>query len=210
VSRRTPTRQQRAAERGQSLVELSLIIPVFLMLLLGMLEFGMAFDHAITITYATREGARVGAALVNGGGTAGCSTGQSPNAAAVDPQIVAAVERVLTSPGSQIRLSAISEIRIYKATATGTETTGLVDVWRYSLNGGPAVDGAPLDFAPVSTGWLPCNRTNTLPAPSVGVSIQYRYTFATPLAGIFALTGGTSASGLDMSDRSVMAMNPTQ
>jgi len=204
------THPGREAERGQSLVELSLILPVFLMLLLGMLEFGMAFDHAITISYATREGARVGAALVNGGGTIGCSTGQSPNAASVDPQIVAAVERVLASPGSQVRLDQVSEIRIYQATAAGSETSGLVNVWQYSLNGGPTVDGAPVDFAPVSTGWQPCSRTNTLPAPSIGVSIRYRYNFSTPLGGVFALTGGTAVTGLDMTDRSVMAMNPTQ
>ena len=206
---RRPERQ-RDGEKGQSLVELSLILPVFLMLLLGMLEFGMAFDHVITISYATREGARIGAALVNGGGATGCGTGQSPNAASVDPQIVAAIERVLTSPGSQVALSAISEIRIYKATATGAETTGSVNVWRYSLNGGPVVDGAPLDFAAITTAWQACSRTNTLPAPSIGVTIRYRYGFATPLAGVFALTGGPAASGLDMTDKTVMAMNPTQ
>lgn len=200
----------RAGERGQSIVELALMIPVFLMLLLGMLEFGMAFDHVLTISYATREGARTGAALVNGGGTLGCNSGQSPNAATVDPQIVAAIERVLASPGSQVRLDQVTQIRIYKATSTGAETTGFVNVWSYAPGAGPTVDGSPLDFSPVSTGWQACARTNTLPVPSIGIGIRYRYGFSTPLGGIFALTGGPSGTGLDMTDKSIMAMNPTK
>ena len=117
-------RVARHREEGQAIVELALIMPVFMLLLLGILEFGMAFDHLITISYASREGARTGAALVNGGGTLGCSAGQSPNAASVDAQVVAAVERVLTSPGSQVALSRVSQIRIYQATSTGARWRG--------------------------------------------------------------------------------------
>lgn len=191
-------------------MEFAVILPVFMLLLLGMLEFGMAFDHVLSINYATREGARTGASLVNGGGTAGCSDGQSPNASLVDPQIVAAVERVLTSPGSQVRLDQVAEIRIFKATVTGSETTGLVNVWTYGAGTGPTVDGAPLDFAPSTVGWQACSRTNTLPAPSIGVAIRYRYTFSTPLGGVFAILGTNGFTGLNVSDKSVMAMNPTQ
>ena len=207
--RRPPARGDGTREDGQAVVELALILPVFLLLLLSILEFGMAFDHLISITYATREGARAGAALVNGGGTLGCAAGQSPNAATVDAQIVAAVERVLTSPGSQVALSRVSQIRIFSATATGTET-GTVNVWTYTPGSGPVIDSDPLDFSPSASGWTPCSRTNVLPAPSIGVAIRYRYAFATPLGGILSFFGGGGQTGLDVSDRSVMAMNPTQ
>ncbi|MEI7745746.1 MAG: TadE family protein, partial [Chloroflexota bacterium] len=103
----------RRRQDGQSIVEFALILPAFLIILLGLLEFGLAFDHLISISYATREGARVGAALVNGGGTAGCGSGQSPSASTVDPLIIAAVERVLTSSGSQVNIADVSQIRIY-------------------------------------------------------------------------------------------------
>jgi hypothetical protein len=191
-------------------VELAFLLPVYLMLLLGMLEFGLAFDHLLSISYASREGARVGAALVNGGGTLGCGSGQSPNAANVDPQIVAAVERVLTSPGSLVAVSNVSQIRIYLATSTGAETTGSVNVWTYSPASGPIVDGDPLDFVQSSAPWTVCSRLNTLPPQSIGVSIIYRYTFSTPLGGAMALVGGTGPTGLAISDKAVMAMNPTQ
>ncbi len=207
--RRRGDRRGANREAGQSVVELSLILPVFLMLLLGIMEFGMAFDHLISISYASREGARTGAALVNGGGTLGCSAGQSPNAATVDAQVVAAVERVLTSPGSQVAINRISQIRIYQASATGAETSS-VNVWTYTPGAGPFVDGVPLDFSASTTAWQVCSRLNTLPAPSIGVAIRYRYAFTTPLGGIFGFFGGGGQTGLDVTDRSVMAMNPTQ
>ena len=46
-----------------------MLVPVFLLILLGLLEFGFVFDHAMTINYATREGARSGAAFAPGNTT---------------------------------------------------------------------------------------------------------------------------------------------
>jgi hypothetical protein len=202
---------RRERQRGQGLVEFSIVVPLFVMLLLGMLEFGFAFDHNLTLGYATREGARVGSALVNGGGPLGCGVGQSPNAATVDPQIIAAVERVLTSPGSAIRLDRVAEIRIYRATSSGDAFAGVVNVWTYSPGGGPTVDGAALDFSPSSLGWSACSRTNAQPSPqSIGVSLHYRYDFVTALGAVTRIvTGGTIGPTLDIRDRSVMQFNPT-
>jgi Flp pilus assembly protein TadG len=200
--------RRRRRERGQSIVEMAFLLPVYLLLLLGILEFGMAFDHLISISYATREGARQGAALVNGGGTLGCGTGQSPAADTVDAQVIAAVERVLTSPGSQVALDRVALIRIYQANASGQET-GTANTWTYAPASGPVVDGSPLDFTPSTSSWAACSRTNTLPAPSIGVSIRYRYAYSTPLGGILSFFGG-GGNGLDVSDRAVMSMNPTQ
>ena len=104
-------------ERGQGLVELSIVVPLVLLFLLGMLEFGFMFDHTLTLGYGSREAARLGSALVNGGGTLGCGSGQSPNAATVDGRIIAAAQRILAAPDSPIVLSRVSQIRIYQATA---------------------------------------------------------------------------------------------
>ena len=48
----------RRRERGQSLVELALILPVFLILTLAVVDFGMALRAYVTVTNAAREGAR--------------------------------------------------------------------------------------------------------------------------------------------------------
>lgn len=188
-------------------------MPVFLLVLVGMLEFGFVFMHNLGLEYATREGARSGSAMVNGGGTLGCGAGQSPNAAIVDPLIIAAVQRVLTSPGTQVIESSVSEIDIYQAKADGTPVPGKVNVWRYTPGAGPVPQGAPatdkLDFTEQSSPWTVCSRQNVSPTPdSIGVSVKYTYRFVTPLASILSFFGGGSAT-LPMTDRTVMTMNPT-
>lgn len=47
-------------ERGQGLVEFALVLPIFLILVLGIVDFGWALKSYITITNAAREGARYG------------------------------------------------------------------------------------------------------------------------------------------------------
>jgi Flp pilus assembly protein TadG len=51
----------RKREDGQSLVEFALVIPIFLLVLFAIVDFGMAFHAWITVTNSAREGARVGA-----------------------------------------------------------------------------------------------------------------------------------------------------
>ena len=206
-------RARRAGAQGQSLVEFSLIVPLFLLILFGMMEFGFIFSHDLTIEYATREGARAGAALANGGGTLGCGTGQSPNSTTVDPLIIAAVERVLQSPGSQVVVAHVSQIVIYKANpTTGADDQGLENVWKYQQGTIPNVDGQPLGFGATSVGWQACSRNNgpsgTNPPDSLGVSVTYTYNFVTPLASILGFFGGGTPT-LTVTDRTVMQLNPT-
>jgi hypothetical protein len=191
-------RRREAAERGQSLVEMGLILPLLVLIVIGTLEFGFVFDHHLTLEYATREGARAGAALANGGvGPPGCA-----GASDVDPRIVAAVQRVLTSPGSPVDVSDVSEIHIYRAGPNGEELQ--VNVWRHSAGMGPSVDGVPLNFIEQSVAWPACNRNNTaVNTQSVGVSIFYTYAYQTPFRFVFG------DAGLAMTDRTVMQLNPT-
>lgn len=46
--------------RGQALVEFALVVPLFLLLLAGMIDFGLGLNASITVTNAAREGARLG------------------------------------------------------------------------------------------------------------------------------------------------------
>lgn len=218
----SPRFRKRQSERGQGLVEFSMIVPVVLLMLLGMLEFGFAFDHSATVGNATREGARMGSALVNGGGTLGCNSGQSPNAGSVDGRIVAAVQRILAAPGSRVALADVTQIRIYKSTTTGTETAGATNVWTYSAGGTTTLDGT-VNFAPSGTQpWTPCSRSFVwttcgsppaglvqCPPDSIGVAVRYTYRFVTPLAALMGFFGGGPGSAtIAVSERAVMAMNP--
>lgn len=174
-----------------------MVLPFLLVVLLTVLEFGLAFSHHVTMEYATREGARMGAAL--GPGTVAF------NCHEVDEQVVAAVQRVLLAGGSQIDLDQVDEIRIYKADATGNDT-GVANIWTPGT--GPKVDGVKLQFAFASGNWDACARQNSgfHATDSIGVSLGYRYRYVTPLGTMLGLVGSPV---LEMTDRTVMALNPS-
>jgi TadE-like protein len=191
------------SEEAQGLVEFALILPPLLLLLVfGLVELGTVLSVSMTMHSATREGARVASALVNGGGALGCSAGQSPNASSVDPNVVAAIERVLLGYGTRVNLADLSQIRIAKSTATGAETAGQINTWNYQLNGGPVIDGQQLDFVPASQPWGACSRNNVAPADSATITIIYTYRGRTPLRMLVPMF-----AQFTMSDRTVMAMN---
>jgi len=48
-------------EKGASAVEFALILPILIMLVFGIFQFGIAYNNYITITHAAREGARLAA-----------------------------------------------------------------------------------------------------------------------------------------------------
>ena len=48
----------RRPQRGQSLVEFAMVLPVIMFLLLGMIEMGFAINHNTSIVTATRQGAQ--------------------------------------------------------------------------------------------------------------------------------------------------------
>lgn len=197
-------RQRHSSEPGQALVEMALLLMLLLTIVLGTAEFGFAMDHHITMEYASREGARVGSAMANGGGPLGCAAGQSPNAADVDPLIVASVQRVLVGRGASLELANVQQIRIYRAEINGDEQPGKVSVWVYAAGSGPVVDGQALDFRNTVNSWPTCARRNDgVNADSVGVSVSYTYHLRTPFS---ALMGWVT---LPMNDRTVMNLNPT-
>jgi Flp pilus assembly protein TadG len=67
VPGRAPVRRgvpRRDDERGQSLVEFSLIVGPLLLLLLGVIQFGFVFNAYVTVSTAAREAAREGSIYV--------------------------------------------------------------------------------------------------------------------------------------------------
>jgi TadE-like protein len=194
---------------GQGLTEFTIVMPVFLLLLVGMLEFGLAFGDRLTIGDATREGARIGAALATGS-----TTPCTGDPAGVDTAVVAGVENLLQSAGSGIDLSHVNSIEIYKADANGNPISGDVNTWVYAPGTGPDADPGPgtdiLDFSPTTVAWHACDRNNGAADPdSIGVRIDYAYHLRTPLAALMAIFGGSQPGTIDMVDSTVMALNPT-
>lgn len=53
--------KKRKNEKGQSIVEFALVIPLLLIFVMAIIEFGFMFNAYLTISSASREGARLGA-----------------------------------------------------------------------------------------------------------------------------------------------------
>lgn len=51
-------RGKAGAERGQAMVEFVIVLPILCMLIFGIVQFGIAFNHYLTLTDSVRAGAR--------------------------------------------------------------------------------------------------------------------------------------------------------
>ena len=52
-------RRTELRKRGQAMVEFALVLPILLIILMGIMEFGLVFHEYLVVTHAAREGARV-------------------------------------------------------------------------------------------------------------------------------------------------------
>ncbi|HXV71012.1 MAG TPA: TadE family protein [Acidimicrobiia bacterium] len=53
----------RRTDRGAALIEMALALPILVMLLVGIVSAGIAYNHQLALTHAAREGGRYGATL---------------------------------------------------------------------------------------------------------------------------------------------------
>lgn len=54
----TPTSRKNHREVGAALVEFAILLPLLLMLVFGIVEFGRGYNNQVTLTHAAREGVR--------------------------------------------------------------------------------------------------------------------------------------------------------
>lgn len=80
-------------DRGAVMVELALILPILVMLLIGIIDFGRAFNAQVSIQGAAREGAR---ALALGQTSAAVTAAVNSSAGAVVPSAI--VQTACPSP----------------------------------------------------------------------------------------------------------------
>jgi len=169
-------RSRQGNERGATLVEFAVIFPLIIMLVMGIAEFSLAFKDWLTISHASREGARAGATAAHD--------------IAADIQVLEAVEQALT--GSD--LQSIVNVRV-------SDPDG-VDGTNYTYTGDPTCAwtpcpdpyaGAPPLYAPPyqAPNYLPEGRDVTAPIPGrIKVSITLTHQWFT---GLFASTSTWTA-----------------
>lgn len=116
-------------ERGAALVEMALVLPLLLMLLLGIVSAGLAYNHQLALTHAAREAGRYGATLPIGG---------APGAwldAVHDRAVEAATGSLSGAPGVEVCVA-------FVGTPDGTS---------HSINGGSAQGGGCFTESPPRT-----------------------------------------------------------
>jgi Flp pilus assembly protein TadG len=74
--------RRRPRSRGQALVEFALVIPVFLMVLTGTLDFGFLLYSRMTVINSAREGARAAVTAPDPRNTLSVATGAAQGVAA--------------------------------------------------------------------------------------------------------------------------------
>ena len=178
-------------QRGVTLLETAIVLPMLLMLAIGVAEVGFLVIDQMAVANAAREGARVGAAA----GPYEDSTGTID----ADDLILRSVERALC----HLENGRAERVLIYASDANGgqvssTQVNEYVLPVATSLN---CTSSGSTAFVCVTCPWDPVTRDNTPPdLVDIGVEVEYKHD---PILGIFPFT-----SVLDLSDRAVMRIEP--
>jgi Flp pilus assembly protein TadG len=104
------TRNKMKNERGHTMTEFALVLPLLIVLMLGIIQFGIAFNHYVTLTDAVRAGARKAAVSRNSSDPAGECRAQ-----------------VLASAGSLDTTELASNLSCTSSWAPGAEVTVYAD-----------------------------------------------------------------------------------
>ena len=224
----------RSRPRGQSLVEFALVIPIFLVLLMAVIEFGFLLNGLLSINFATRDAALVAAESgnVGGDGTSGVNGLYGYDRA--DCIILQKIVQDVTAPANSAN---VSQVQIYWTNAYGQPlaTDGSVTT---AGSAGQAVDTyvpgsmtcalsstvtVTVPFRPSSTApqYLSSTRCNEVggstqttglnPCPSghpgldtIAVQVTYSNTWVTPLHNLLGLLG----NGWTLTQSNEMRMEP--
>lgn len=194
----------RETSAGQTVVEFALVFPLFVMLLLGLIEFAFMFNALLAVNYGARDAALAAA--------------EAGDAAGADCVILDWVERAITAPADTAR---IQSVEIYQAKPDGTIWPGTSKT--VYTHGAPrtctfpdgSVGSVPYGN-PSPNGYPPSQRCNYLggcngpgvtnhpTVDNVVVRITYTHLYVTPIKNFI----GGGPGGLTFDRSSVMRMEP--
>ena len=179
----TRGRSTRRRQRGQSLVEFSLILPIFLVVFFGIIEFAFYFNGQLSLNYATRDASLVAA--------------EAGNNANADCLILQKVNQDINAPMDETKIVAV---HIFSADQTGHPVSGIEQTYTY---GGSTTCGSlTVPYSIGATGYpynircsdldrTTCATGATSPGNTgvdiIGVRIDYDYRYVTPLGSLFTL-----------------------
>ena len=139
-------RQHASRDRGAVLVEAAIVMPVLIIILLGIIDFGWAFNSYISLRQGTREGARqmvVSTTPQPSSGTWNCPIVGLPgvDSSAVPPSANADIYDLMCYAKSRIGLSPQTDIRIslywdqpFTPNTVAASTDSIIVCTQYPLN----------------------------------------------------------------------------
>jgi Flp pilus assembly protein TadG len=175
-------RNFRRDERGQSLVEFSLALPVLLLLIFGVVEWSFVMNTSASVNFASRDGAMLAA---EGGTTVG-----------TDCMVLSRIERDLVSPALQPR---VQQVEIFWADRNGVQVGTANETYlRGSTKTCTYADGSSLTvpYAVINDSYPESARCDVLAGcggphttvDTVGVKITYQHQWATYIGQTIAPT----------------------
>ena len=183
---RAATRNGGSADGGQGLVEFALVIPIFMTLLMGVIEFGFLYNNLLTVQYAARQGV---SAAAQAGGVDGA-----------DCSILNAVEHALAPPVDRDRVEFVD---VFQSDAMGGMVPGVVNHYvRQGTLDCPGTGTQPYTLVG-NEGYPQIGRHDALVEglDVIGVRVGYQYVGMTPVA--FGRTW-------DLADGATLRMEPKQ
>lgn len=189
------SRARSSSARGVAMAEFSLVLPIFIVLVVGLMEFAITFNALLGVNFASRDAALIAA-------EAGTNVW-------ADCVVLQTVDDRITAPADRQR---IDEVRIYRSDVHGNELAANT----YSRGGiteCPLPDGTMMqvNFSLLNANYPVNTRCNTLAGcpggrnlDTIGVSIQYDHSWITPIAGLVTLTG----DGFEFTRSNAMRMEP--
>lgn len=186
------------------MVEFSLVLPIFLVIAMGVIEFSFAFNATLAANFASRDAALLAA--------------EAGRASGADCVILKSVEDAISAPAERTR---IQEVLIFRSNRAGTPIGGAAS--SYVRSGSKSCsypDGTTLTVPySASTSGYPeaqrCNQLDGCPGiattlDTVGIRVTYDAQWRTPLQAVLRLVGGASSSsaGFTIIQTSTMRMEP--
>ncbi|HEY8813550.1 MAG TPA: TadE/TadG family type IV pilus assembly protein, partial [Candidatus Dormibacteraeota bacterium] len=187
--------------KGQALVEFAFVFPVFMVLLVAVIEYGFLMNANLASSYATRDASLVAA--------------EAGNATGSDCAILRKIEDDINGPSDPKN---IANVQIYWADAvTGAAKPGFINTYVRSTSQTVSCTIGGVSFTlpyvdPVSKPYLETTRCNVIIGcagghpglDTVGVQITYNYVWHTPLKGLLGFAG----SGWTVVKANAMEMEP--
>lgn len=169
------SRRERA-ERGASLIEVGLVVPILLLLGIGLTEIGFLVVDYVTVTNSARSGARTGSAAAS--------------EAAADDEILQVVEE----DACNLLFGDLVRVTIFLPEADGSIPADSSKYRIYEPSGALLCDNTSHNLTLQSGTWAPGDRDDTLPdLDRLGVHVEFSHTKVTNLIP-FSVTNWTETA----------------